>query len=222
MPSVRVKTPADAQERQHDPARHRVDQPQELRLLQSIDEERVQTQERREEAKAAEKQEICPVHATFGRAAADASPVCDQRDEDHEHDETVVGRDRMHVVGLSERGRICVAHAPGKSRARDRVVLAVDDVADAADRFAERDADHRDVEHEPDGQTQQDRKSTRLNSSHSQISYAVFCLKKKTNSSLTVAAVINSRGMGTLECVRDTMLSPLTWIAQTRKLFPPT
>src|SRR2546427_8571944 len=32
-----------------------------------------------------------------------------------------------------------------------------------------------DTDH-PDG----DRKSTRLNSSHSQISYAVFCLKKKT------------------------------------------
>src|SRR2546430_10644675 len=29
-----------------------------------------------------------------------------------------------------------------------------------------------------------DRKSTRLNSSHSQISYAVFCLKKKTQTSL--------------------------------------
>src|SRR5688572_31261655 len=29
-----------------------------------------------------------------------------------------------------------------------------------------------------------DRKSTRLNSSHSQISYAVFCLKKKKNSNL--------------------------------------
>src|SRR2546427_5629233 len=28
-------------------------------------------------------------------------------------------------------------------------------------------------------ETQRDRKSTRLNSSHSQISYAVFCLKKK-------------------------------------------
>src|SRR5258707_4688572 len=27
----------------------------------------------------------------------------------------------------------------------------------------------------------QDRKSTRLNSSHANISYAVFCLKKKTN-----------------------------------------
>src|SRR2546430_10570531 len=29
------------------------------------------------------------------------------------------------------------------------------------------------------GGQQEDRKSTRLNSSHSQISYAVFCLKKK-------------------------------------------
>src|SRR2546427_5883050 len=32
-----------------------------------------------------------------------------------------------------------------------------------------------------------DRKSTRLNSSHSQISYAVFCLKKKTEPLLTAA-----------------------------------
>src|SRR2546430_11852001 len=31
---------------------------------------------------------------------------------------------------------------------------------------------------------QADRKSTRLNSSHSQISYAVFCLKKKKKNSL--------------------------------------
>src|SRR2546430_10074435 len=30
------------------------------------------------------------------------------------------------------------------------------------------------------GDQRRDRKSTRLNSSHSQISYAVFCLKKKT------------------------------------------
>src|SRR2546430_6577249 len=30
----------------------------------------------------------------------------------------------------------------------------------------------------------QDRKSTRLNSSHSQISYAVFCLKKKKNNKI--------------------------------------
>src|SRR5688572_31259045 len=33
-----------------------------------------------------------------------------------------------------------------------------------------------------------DRKSTRLNSSHSQISYAVFCLKKKTKQDRQVRA----------------------------------
>src|SRR2546430_12430643 len=33
-----------------------------------------------------------------------------------------------------------------------------------------------------------DRKSTRLNSSHSQISYAVFCLKKKKTSHLHIRA----------------------------------
>src|SRR5688572_31625716 len=33
----------------------------------------------------------------------------------------------------------------------------------------------------------QDRKSTRLNSSHSQISYAVFCLKKKAPSVITTS-----------------------------------
>src|SRR2546428_8529181 len=35
--------------------------------------------------------------------------------------------------------------------------------------------------------TLRDRKSTRLNSSHDQISYAVFCLKKKKNSDYVVS-----------------------------------
>src|SRR2546430_17406294 len=35
-----------------------------------------------------------------------------------------------------------------------------------------------------------DRKSTRLNSSHSQISYAVFCLKKKKKNNNTVTIAI--------------------------------
>src|SRR5947209_15304993 len=35
-----------------------------------------------------------------------------------------------------------------------------------------------------------DRKSTRLNSSHANISYAVFCLKKKTNRRLTLKATV--------------------------------
>src|SRR3712207_8248356 len=34
---------------------------------------------------------------------------------------------------------------------------------------------------QPVGEHHQDRKSTRLNSSHANISYAVFCLKKKIN-----------------------------------------
>src|SRR3989475_7200638 len=36
----------------------------------------------------------------------------------------------------------------------------------------------------PESWVARDRKSTRLNSSHSQISYAVFCLKKKNNEHL--------------------------------------
>src|SRR2546430_8281228 len=40
-------------------------------------------------------------------------------------------------------------------------------------------AQHRRVHHGFRGIPATDRKSTRLNSSHSQISYAVFCLKKK-------------------------------------------
>src|SRR2546427_3691858 len=38
-----------------------------------------------------------------------------------------------------------------------------------------------------------DRKSTRLNSSHSQISYAVFCLKKKKNSLSLLRVVFRAR-----------------------------
>src|SRR2546430_7301643 len=42
------------------------------------------------------------------------------------------------------------------------------------------------------GELHEDRKSTRLNSSHSQISYAVFCLKKKT--------IYSRRTLHTLSC----------------------
>src|SRR3712207_8445566 len=38
--------------------------------------------------------------------------------------------------------------------------------------------------HELDSEPMADRKSTRLNSSHANISYAVFCLKKKQNHTL--------------------------------------
>src|SRR2546430_8456206 len=38
----------------------------------------------------------------------------------------------------------------------------------------------------------EDRKSTRLNSSHSQISYAVFCLKKKKNETQILSQLIDA------------------------------
>src|SRR5688572_31407521 len=41
----------------------------------------------------------------------------------------------------------------------------------------------------------EDRKSTRLNSSHSQISYAVFCLKKKNNHRHEQSARVSNLGV---------------------------
>src|SRR5205807_3415944 len=46
--------------------------------------------------------------------------------------------------------------------------------------FKDNNEDGRDDDHEGEDGGHQDRKSTRLNSSHLVISYAVFCLKKKT------------------------------------------
>src|SRR2546427_7260716 len=45
------------------------------------------------------------------------------------------------------------------------------------------------------GHTLLDRKSTRLNSSHSQISYAVFCLKKKKNKKASSGDIIALRNI---------------------------
>src|SRR2546430_5761196 len=52
----------------------------------------------------------------------------------------------------------------------------------AGTRGAEQDLQERGLPRRDPDRRQPDRKSTRLNSSHSQISYAVFCLKKKNKS----------------------------------------
>src|SRR3712207_7530997 len=54
-------------------------------------------------------------------------------------------------------------------------------VKDAHDRFANIEIDYLLQRIEQFDGIALDRKSTRLNSSHANISYAVFCLKKKTN-----------------------------------------
>src|SRR3989442_6285042 len=47
-----------------------------------------------------------------------------------------------------------------------------------------------------------DRKSTRLNSSHVRISYAVFCLKKKTKDRVTLVMPCTERRVSTLPACR--------------------
>src|SRR2546430_3952649 len=82
-------------------------------------------------------------------------------------------RDQGHRHHRQARGPGAKARSPGDAaggrRARPR------EQEGRAARQGGRRAHAREVQHVPSG----DRKSTRLNSSHSQISYAVFCLKKK-------------------------------------------
>src|SRR5688572_31993263 len=76
-----------------------------------------------------------------------------------------------------------------RSRLRERTFLEQDRVwnRDLADIVQRRSQTHEETLRFRPAQLrcqhgrQVDRKSTRLNSSHSQISYAVFCLKKKKN-----------------------------------------
>src|SRR2546422_6035773 len=61
------------------------------------------------------------------------------------------------------------------------------------------------------GEERRDRKSTRLNSSHGYISYAVFCLKKKKNSRETLSINTTHHDLHTLcnisVSVRDTNMT---------------
>src|SRR2546427_1789953 len=72
---------------------------------------------------------------------------------------------------LRETGR--TSDALGRIGPREFVVLAPETSAEAAHQLAER------LAGALSARRRRDRKSTRLNSSHSQISYAVFCLKKQ-------------------------------------------
>src|SRR3712207_8394678 len=72
------------------------------------------------------------------------------------------------------RSRISEQSAAGIHRVLAEPHLAVDGVQVDSDEIPARAESAGDLEH-----LLQDRKSTRLNSSHANISYAVFCLKKK-------------------------------------------
>src|SRR2546430_11487439 len=68
---------------------------------------------------------------------------------------------------------------PGSIRGDGRILAGDDECATISPRTAR--ATLRSTGAFPAVRSARDRKSTRLNSSHSQISYAVFCLKKKEN-----------------------------------------
>src|SRR2546430_4299314 len=66
------------------------------------------------------------------------------------------------------------------------------------------------------GPTELDRKSTRLNSSHSQISYAVFCLKKKNE--LYETGQLDLPHASEVPSHRGHLLSPVTVHSSTLSL----
>src|SRR2546430_10826361 len=80
---------------------------------------------------------------------------------------TTLFRSRSYQVleWLDRRDRLVAVHSPNR-------------VADSCGHY-------RGVTRRAYDESERDRKSTRLNSSHSQISYAVFCLKKKKHAKTT-------------------------------------
>src|SRR3712207_8628694 len=89
---------------------------------------------------------------------------------------TTLFRSRLPVAGGGSQGRASGVEARGARRRLARVGGAVSSPAPLVDRFGRV---HR-----------EDRKSTRLNSSHANISYAVFCLKKKNKLVTTICLAI--------------------------------
>src|SRR2546430_2070112 len=83
-------------------------------------------------------------------------------------------------VGLAALAALALACNLDKGPTAPGAPIRADQVAAAVSSFV-CDVDGATWEGDPDAAVLQDRKSTRLNSSHSQISYAVFCLKKKQN-----------------------------------------
>src|SRR5258708_29039214 len=67
-------------------------------------------------------------------------------------------------------------------------------------------ADRRRLSRDPELSWRQDRKSTRLNSSHQIISYAVFCLKKKNADHLFPALMVRYMGNNLLPLLAGEIL----------------
>src|SRR3712207_7038845 len=84
---------------------------------------------------------------------------------------------RSHLIAATRRADQPVVHGGGAPRAQARH----DESGRGGERRGALFLDQQQRRRQPSivAQLQRDRKSTRLNSSHANISYAVFCLKKK-------------------------------------------
>src|SRR5438309_8721018 len=76
-------------------------------------------------------------------------------------------------------GDALIAGREQRFHQRSRVFDERDQIDGAGRKLSALDRGLEDLAHPRNVPSEQDRKSTRLNSSHSSISYAVFCLKKK-------------------------------------------
>src|SRR5256886_2042493 len=140
---------------------------------------------------------------------------------------TVADRDRAlpHSGGCDARARcrgaVLDAHGPGVARVRRRHagLVTEGDVTRGQRESSVRailGGRHRRRGHRPDAHTVvvgADRKSTRLNSSHSQISYAVFCLKKKKKRrqyDVAVTSIRSTRPQQITVMTRPHLLLPVT------------
>src|SRR3989449_8812064 len=105
----------------------------------------------------------------------------------------VIPTDRAEVLGRGERGEVPSA-APPRTSPLSPLPGALTPITGPAGRLVQNMTDSLSVP--------TDRKSTRLNSSHGYISYAVFCLKKKNNLSQSYLRATPRLGRNAAKFVR--------------------
>src|SRR2546430_5056025 len=110
----------------------------------------------------------------------------------------------MCVLGTLAFAQVSFAQETAKKELREhpRIAAAIRELHGAIE-YMER-APHDFGGHKAQAIADRDRKSTRLNSSHSQISYAVFCLKKKR---CTGRASVSIRSLCRVSCLTRYLLT---------------
>src|SRR6266446_4250375 len=104
----------------------------------------------------------------------------------------LIGQTANILMYLGGRHALAPTGEAGRLWAHQLQLTIADLVAEAHDTHHPISSDLYYEDQRKEARVRADRKSTRLNSSHLVISYAVFCLKKKINSDLTVCSEIKN------------------------------